>query len=290
MIKFLDKYLEKIVSVIFIILFAIVLNELIDSIINKTIKLKRKKDLTTLLIFIKRIKKLVIYVLAILISLSRFDIFNSITITLLSGVGIGSAILGLAAQESLKNFFGSIAIVSGNPFEVGDFIECVEKNVSGTVEDITMRHTVIRTINNRRVIIPNSEMNNLVIENFNYSDNELVKTAYYTISYESDMDKAIKIIKEEMKKIYTINPNGKNKDEEYPKVRVSEWKDSSIALCAWVWGKDNTNVFENIYELNYQVKKRFDKEGIEIPYPHVNVIAVKENKKSKKITNKKSVV
>jgi len=199
-----NKYFEIILSIILIAFFTFLINKLIDNIINKTIKIKKKKNLTTLLIFFKRIKKMILYSLGLLICLSRFDMFNEFSMTLLSGLGIGSVVIGLAAQESLKNFFGSIAIVSGNPFEVGDFIECVEKNVSGTVEDITMRHTIIRTINNRRVIIPNSQMNEFVIENFNYSDNELVKTVDYMISYESDIDKAITIIGEEMTKIYTI--------------------------------------------------------------------------------------
>lgn len=269
---FFDKYLEKIITVILICAISFVLNLIIDKLIDKTIKIRKKKNVTTLLIFIKRIKKLIIVAIATLICLSTFDMFNSFSMTLLSGLGIGSVVIGLAAQESLKNFFGSVAIVTGNPFEVGDFIECVEKNVSGTVEDITMRHTIIRTINNRRVIIPNNEMNDLIIENFNYSDNELVKTVDYTISYEADIDKAMKIVKEEMNKIYKINPNGKNKDVEYPKVRVGAWLDSGLTIRAWVWGHDNGNVFENIYILNYNVKKRFDKEGIEIPYPHIKVI------------------
>lgn len=273
---FIDKYLGKIISIILIIIITVIINKVIDNIINKAIKIKRKKNLTTILVFFKRIKKFILFTLAILICLSHFEMFNSFSVTLLSGLGIGSVVLGFAAQEALKNLFGSIAIVSGNPFEVGDFIECVEKKVSGTVEDITMRHTVIKTINNRRVIIPNSEMNNLIIENFNYSDNELVKTTDFAISYEADMDKAIKIIKEEMSKIYKINEKGKNRGVEYPKVRVSSWQDSGILLRAWVWGSDNSNVFENIYALNYNVKKRFDKEKIEIPYPHVNVITTKK--------------
>lgn len=273
---FWEKYLEKIVTVIFICTVAFILNLIIDTLLDKTIKLRKKKNVTTLLLFIKRIKKLIIYSITTLISLSTFDMFSSFSSTLLSGLGIGSVVLGLAAQESLKNFFGSVAIVTGNPFEVGDFIECVEKNVSGTVEDITMRHTIIRTINNRRVIIPNNEMNELIIENFNYSDNELVKTVDYTIAYEADMDKAISIIKEEMKKVYKINPKGKNKDVEYPKVRVGAWLDSGITLRAWVWGKDNGNVFENIYALNYKIKKRFEEEKIEIPYPHIKVVNEKK--------------
>ena len=270
--RFLDNYLDNIIAVILIIIVAFILNKLIDRIINKAIKIKKKKNVTTLLMFVKRIKKVIIFLLAILVSLTQFDIFNSFSVTLLSGLGIGSVVLGFAAQESLKNFFGSVAIVLGNPYEVGDFIECIDKGVSGTVEDITMRHTIIRTINNRRVIIPNCEMNTYTIENFNYSENENVKLVDFSISYESDIDKAINIIKEEMEKMYHPNPKGRNKDVEFPKVRVSELGDSGVTLRTWVWGNNNNDVFENTYKLQYSLKKRFLEEGIEIPYPHIQVV------------------
>lgn len=270
--KFLDNYLDKCIGIILIIAVAILINKIVDKLIDRTIRRKRKKNVTTLLMFIKRIKKLILYSLMIILVLGQFEAFHKFSVTLLSGLGIGSVVLGLAAQESLKDFFGSFALVIGDAFEVGDFIECTSLGVSGTVEDITMRHTIIRTINNRRIIIPNAQLNSYTIENFNYSDNENMKLVDFAVSYESDVDKAMNIIKEEMKKMYHPNPKGKNKDVEFPKVRVASWNDSSITLRAWVWGKDNSETFENMYNLNYIIKKRFDKEGIEIPYPHVVTI------------------
>ena len=270
--KFLDNYLDKCIGIILIIAVAILINKIVDKLIDRTIRRKRKKNVTTLLMFIKRIKKLILYSLMIILVLGQFEAFHKFSVTLLSGLGIGSVVLGLAAQESLKDFFGSFALVIGDAFEVGDFIECTSLGVSGTVEDITMRHTIIRTINNRRIIIPNGQLNSYTIENFNYSDNENMKLVDFAVSYESDVDKAMNIIKEEMKKMYHPNPKGKNKDVEFPKVRVASWNDSSITLRAWVWGKDNSETFENMYNLNYIIKKRFDKEGIEIPYPHVDTI------------------
>lgn len=270
--KFLDNYLDKCIGIILIIAVAILINKIVDKLIDRTIRRKRKKNVTTLLMFIKRIKKLILYSLMIILVLGQFEAFHKFSVTLLSGLGIGSVVLGLAAQESLKDFFGSFALVIGDAFEIGDFIECTSLGVSGTVEDITMRHTIIRTINNRRIIIPNGQLNSYTIENFNYSDNENMKLVDFTVSYESDVDKAMNIIKEEMKKMYHPNPKGKNKDVEFPKVRVASWNDSSITLRAWVWGKDNSETFENMYNLNYIIKKRFDKEGIEIPYPHVVTI------------------
>ena len=268
---FLDKYLDKFISIVVIVAIIVVVNRVFDELINRTIRRKRKKNVTTLLMFIKRIKKLILYSLMILLCLEQFDAFHKFSITVLSGLGIGSVVLGLAAQESMKNFFGSLALVIGDAYEVGDFIECSMQGVSGTVEDITMRHTIIRTINNRRVIIPNCQMNSYIIENFNYKDNENVKLVDYSISYEADIDNAISIIKDEMKKLYRPSKKGINKDVEFPKVRVASWNDSSISLRAWVWGKDNSDVYDNMYKLNYVIKKRFDEEGIEIPYPHVVV-------------------
>lgn len=268
---FLDKYLDKFISIVVIVAIIVVVNRVLDELINRTIRRKRKKNVTTLLMFIKRIKKLILYSLMILLCLEQFDAFHKFSITVLSGLGIGSVVLGLAAQESMKNFFGSLALVIGDAYEVGDFIECSMQGVSGTVEDITMRHTIIRTINNRRVIIPNCQMNSYIIENFNYKDNENVKLVDYSISYESDIDKAISIIKDEMKKLYRPSKKGINKDVEFPKIRVASWNDSSISLRAWVWGKDNSDVYDNMYKLNYVIKKRFDEENIEIPYPHVVV-------------------
>ena len=267
--EFFDKYLDKFIAIALIIIFTIIINKILDNIIDRTIRKKRKKNVTTLLVFVKNVKKLVLFSLMVLIVLGQFDTFHKFSITLLSGLGIGSVVLGLAAQESLKDFFGSFALVIGNTFEVGDFIECSNLNVSGTVEDITMRHTVIRTIKNRRVIIPNSQMNSYIIENFNYSDNESIKFVHFSVSYECDLDKAMNIIKEEMNKLYHPNPKGRNKDVEFPKVRVYSWEESSINIRAWVWGKDNSDTYENMYKLNYIVKKRFDEEGIEIPYPHI---------------------
>lgn len=274
--EFLDKYLDKLIAVVIILVISYIINLTIDKIINKTIRHKRKKNITTLLMFIKRIKKFVIYAIAILSCLFEFEVFNSFSVTLLSGLGIGSVVIGFAAQESLKNFFGSVAIVAGSPYEVGDFIECIDKGVSGTVEDITMRHTVIRTINNRRVVIPNSEMNTYTIENFNYSENENVKLVDFKITYESNIDKAIDILKKEMEKLYHPNPKGRNKDVEFPKVRVLELGDDGITLRSWVWGDDNSDVYENMYKLNYEINKKFPKTGIEIATSRIKVVNAKD--------------
>ena len=122
---------------------------------------------------------------------------------------------------------------------------------------------------NKLEVLSNSEMNKYTIENFNYSDNENVRLVNFPIAYEADIDKAMDIIKKEMNKLYHPNPKGKNKDVEFPKVRLVSWDDSGVTIRAWVWGSDNGNTFENSFKLLYDVKKEFAKNNIEIPYPHM---------------------
>ena len=98
-----------------------------------------------------------------------------------------------------------------------------------------------------------------------------------SIKSKNPTNKAIKIIESELKKLYHPNPKGKNKDVEFPKVRISNWNDSSISLRAWVRGKDNTDTFENMYIMYYNVKKSFEKNNIEIPYPKVVTINKRKN-------------
>ena len=91
----------------------------------------------------------------------------------------------------------------------------------------------------------------------------------------------MKILKEEMEKLYHPNPKGRNKDVEFPKVRVLELGDDGIKLRTWVWGDNNSDVFENMYQLNYAINKRFPEEGIEIPYPHIELVEKKKLRSKK---------
>ncbi len=190
-------------------------------------------------------------------------------------------------KKHLLTFFCGLGIVFSDPFEIGDYVRIVEMDMSGYVEDVTLKHTVIRTIDNRRVIITNSKMDQLSIENYNHTDNEVCLLTDYSISYSSDIDKAIKIFNEELGKLYNPNINGINKNVEFPKVRIYKWADSSIVLRGWIWGADSDMARENVYTLNKILKNRFDKEGIEIPYNYLNIVDKTENK-TKKETNKKA--
>ncbi len=266
-----------------------IINLLLDSIFKKRNKSGRKSFLTNVRI-IKRIKGIVIFVVVVITCLFQIPNMNTVSWSLLSGAGVISLILGYAAQKTLSNFFCGLGIAFSDPFEIGDFIKCVDIDINGYVEDITLRHSVIRTIDNRRLIIPNSRLDDMTIENYNHTDNEVCRFVDYPIAYSANVDKALNIIKDEMGKLYNPNTNGINKNVEFPRVRVSKWDSSGIVIRCWVWGADNSMAHENIFHLNYIIKKRFDDEGIEIPYNYLNIIDRTEPAKRHKKISKKHII
>jgi len=285
-----NEYIKILLKMLIIIIFAFLINYLINIFLDKLQKSNNKtknKQQITSIVMIKRIKRVLIYVISVTSCLFQIPGLNSVSWTLLSGAGIISLILGYAAQKTLANFFCGIGIAFTDPFEIGDFIKCVDLDLNGYVEDLTLRHTIIRTIDNRRIVIPNSVMDEMVIENYNHTDNEVCRFAEYPIAYSADIDKAIKILKEEINKLYNPNTNGINKNVEFPKVRVVKWDESSIVIRGWIWGADNAMTHENIFGLNYIIKKRFDKEGIEIPYNYLNIVDRTEKKTIKKTSKTK---
>ncbi len=205
---------------------------------------------------------LVIYVIP---SLKHF------AVTLLAGAGILVAILGLATQRAFSNIISGIFIVSFKPFRVGDMVE-ISAEHRGVVEDITLRHTVIRTWENRRVIIPNAVISDATIVNSTIEDEATCQWVEIGISYESDLDKAMGIMQQESE----LHPNCIDRrtpeelDEGFPKVsvRLVSIADSSLILRAYVWASDPVLARVMHFELNRSIKLRFDREGIEIPYPH----------------------
>ncbi len=275
--KILKGVTGDIISFVVILIITIIVNKVLSSLLDKVIKRNKHKDLTTVLTFCKKIVKVMVYFIGILIGLNQFAVFATLSITLLSAVGVLVTVMGLAMQDSLGNIIGSFEIILNKPFSIGDFIKLPEKNISGTVEEICLRHTVIKTINNQREIIPNSLLKDLIIENANFADNEIVLLEEYAISYSADVEKAVNIMKEELENICKVTFKGKNKNTEFPKVRVVKWDSSAIKLRAYVWGNDLGEAYDNLFELNKRLKVRYNKANIEIPYDYINVINKKED-------------
>ena len=206
---------------------------------------------------------------------------RTIANSLLAGAGILAVAVGFASQHALSNIISGLFIIIFKPFRVNDRLK-IRDTLSGIVEDITLRHTVIRDFENRRILIPNAVISDEVIINSDFGDDKICLWLQIGISYDSDIDLAKGIMKEEALNHPLLLDNRSSEQieaaEEVVKVKVISLDESSVTIRAWVWGKDNTDAFVMKCDLLESIKKRFDAEGVEIPYPHRTVVEKKEGK------------
>ncbi len=265
------------VRIILIAIATLVVVKVIKKIMDKRLLLK-KMDITQSN-YIKYFLVGLTYFFGIVAILFSIPGLENFTTTLVASSGILAIVIGFASQEALSNVISGILIAIFQPFKVNDVIKLNGKGIIGIVEDIDLRDTVIKTFNNQRVIIPNSVMNQEVIQNATINEKEICKFFEIGISYDSDIDKAKKIIREEALKhpLFFDNRTKKEKKDNIDpiKIKVINLGDSSVDIRAWVWTKDFGSAFALGCDLNESVKKRFDNEGIEIPFPHTTVVMKK---------------
>lgn len=237
-------------------------------------KVKHAQDSTNYR-FLRYIVISIVGLIGILLILFAFPSLKGIAQTALGGAGIIALIFGFAAQEALANVTAGIFIVAFKPFRIGDRIMLSDSMV-GTVTNITLRHTIIRNYENKMIVIPNSIINKEKLTNFDLDDLKICERIRMDISYDSDIDLAKKIMQEECENHPLIIDNRSllDKDQGKPIVRtaVISLNDSSISIRAWAWVSNHFNSFLLRYDILESVKKRFDKEGIEIPYPYRTIV------------------
>lgn len=229
--------------------------------------------------FLKHFISGLIYAIGIGIAIYTIEELRTLSVSIFAGAGILAIVIGFASQQAFSNVVGGIFISLFKPFRVGDRVR-IGTEIYGVIEDITLRHTIIRTFENKRVIIPNSVIGNEIIVNENLGDEKICKFVEIGISYDSDIDKAIKIMqKEAMKHPFFMDNRTreeKGKDEPAVPVRVIGFGDSSVNLRAYVWAPDPKSAFVMGCDLNKSIKERFDKEGVEIPFPYRTIVYKKD--------------
>lgn len=256
------------------ILIAILIVIIANKIINKILKKKFTDPLK--LVFPMKVKKVILVTFVIIIIMSEITATNSIMRALVASGGILAVIVGLASQEAASNMINGFMIITYKPYKIGDLVNVREYNVIGTVIDISMRHSIIETLERTQVIIPNTVMNKAIIENVSNVKTEKANYLYLEVSYESDLQKATQIIQEEGVKhplcLDGRTKSQKKKHEPTVKVHCVEFNDSGIQLRATVLSKDSASGFQLLSDLRLSIKARFDQEGIDIPYPHRVII------------------
>jgi small-conductance mechanosensitive channel len=169
--------------------------------------------------------------------------------------------IGFALQDVIKNFVAGVFIFTDRPFRIGDWIEWGDN--AGVVEDISLRVTRVRTFDNELLTVPNAQLANDVLKNPVDAD-ELRLKFVFGIGYGDDIEQATEIILEEADRHEGIL------DDPEPSVRLIELGDSSVGLQSRIWiGDPSRGEFVKVRgEYVQAVKKRFDEEGIDIPYPN----------------------
>lgn len=237
--------------------------------------------------FIKNILKAIIWIIGITSIASQFSTFSKLANTILAGSGILAAVVGLAAQESFANILSGMFISLFRPFDVGDRVQIVgDDATTGFIEDITLRHTVIRTYMNARVIIPNSVMNSCKLINTTFTKGGSYKINV-TIAYE-DKEKRHKA-KEILEDVVTNHPlfyDRRTEAEKEAGVKATEalcsnFGESGIDFSILMWTENIADNPKACSDCRMEILDRFEEAGIEIPYNKIVIV----NNDTKESTN-----
>lgn len=268
---FKDGAVETLISSIFIIVFSLIVSKLLDIYIKKHVKNNQK--------IVLRIKNACIWIIAFYGIFNKFNAFSDILTTIAASTGVLTLAISLATQDAIGEFVNGVMIYTFRPFTINDTIKLTDYNIVGRVLDISMRHTVIKTPENTELIIPNSIMNKAILENVSNVDDKKANFLELDISYDSDIDLAFKIIEEEVTSHpFFVDPRSEEEKAEGKKpltIRLDNFLDSSMHIKVILYSKNSAHGVSMLSDLRIAIKKRFDDEGVEMPYPHT-VVEIKK--------------
>ncbi len=231
----------------------------IRCLLNLTEKfLKRSKIDSILHAFILSVAKIV---LLVVLAISVVDALGFPTTTLITSLGAVGLALSLAIKDSLSNLAGGIVVLLVKPFNLGDYIET--EGMSGTVAEIGLVHTILKTVDNKKIYLPNGDLAKAKITNYSAEPVRRLDLTF-SIGYQDDFEKAKKVIGQ------VVARSQMALEDPAPFIRVSEHGASSINIICRVWVQQE-NYWELSFYLKEQVKLAFDREGISIPYPQLDL-------------------
>ncbi|MCD4697416.1 MAG: mechanosensitive ion channel [Bacteroidales bacterium] len=218
-----------------------------------------KRDVDpTLRQFLGALLGMILKILLIISVISMIGIEMTSFVAILAAAGFA---IGMALSGTLQNFAGGAMLVIFKPFKAGDFIEA--QGYTGTVKEIQIFNTILKTPDNKTIIIPNGGLSTGSITNFSTEPTRRVDFTF-GIGYNDDIDKSKAVIEG------LIKADGRIFKDPAPFIAVSELADSSVNFVVRVWANsgDYWGIF---FDLTEKVKKSFDKEGISIPFPQTDV-------------------
>ena len=212
----------------------------------------------TLVTFVRSIVYIALLTFVVMAAIAKLGIQTTSFIAVLGAAGFA---IGLAQQGSLGNFAAGVMLIIFRPFKAGDFVEAA--GISGVVEEIKIFTTTLKTGDNKTIIVPNASITSSTIVNYSAKDTRRVDLTV-GVGYGDDIDKVREVLSG------IISADDRIMSEPAPMIAVAELADSSVnfAVRSWVKSSDYWPVF---FHLNETIKKRFDEEGISIPFPQQDV-------------------
>ncbi|MDD5060562.1 MAG: mechanosensitive ion channel family protein [Candidatus Omnitrophica bacterium] len=200
-------------------------------------------------------------------SIGGLIILNSLGVSItpiLATLGVGGLAVALALQDTLTNLFAGFHITVANQIRVGDYIK-LETGEEGYVVDINWRSTKIKMLPNNIVLIPNDKLNKAIVTNYYLPDKEMAVLVDLGVHYKSDLEKVEKITCEVAKSIMAEVNGGVSYFE--PFIRYHTFGDSSIKFTVILRAKEFVDQYLIKHEFIKRLHKRYNKEGVNIPYP-----------------------
>lgn len=256
MAQYFAGLLPSLVTAVVVLILGILISRLIARLSAKALK-KSSLD-GGARSFLVSLVRILLYVTVIIMSLSVLNVPMSSIITIFGAAGLA---VSLALQNCLSNLCGGFIILFSKPFTAGDTIEL--DGTVGKVDAISILYTKIKTFDGKTVFIPNGKISDAKIINYTESPKRRIDLKF-DISYSADYEKARLIILNILEKDPFVL------DTPAPVVRMSEHKDSSVAIDTLVWVK-NENYNSVRYSIIENVKTDFDRENIEIPFSQLDV-------------------
>ena len=207
------------------------------------------------------LSSLIYYGLVVLVIITTLGVFGVPTTSFAAVIGAAGLAIGLALQGTLGHVAAGVMMLGFRPFDVGDYVEVAGQ--AGTVRQIGLFTTILATVDNKKIIIPNGKIFDDVITNFAGYDTRRVDLVF-GVSYSDDIDKAMSLIRGEIGKIDAIH------NEPEPTIEVDNLGDSSVDIICRVW-VDRADYFAVKWALLKAVKERFDADGVSIPFPSNSV-------------------
>jgi len=250
-------------------LLAIIVIRFIRKLFSKQIGNKKKAINVR---YVENMIRIVVIGVALFWVISSSSVTATLGKTLFQGTALIGAVAGFAAQPILSDLFCGLMLSMQKPFEIGDRIE-LEDGTAGIVKDISIRHVVLQELDTVEMIIPNSKLNAMKIRNLSKGEARRSFVFEIGISFNSDIKKALEVIFNAVKDSpYTVPGKAGENGKIYAPVYFLKYDPSALILKTTVYfePKSPTEVVKS--DVNRRVKEALDANGIEIPYPYVNVV------------------